>query len=109
MTTADLKTLLEQQISARNDARGKGGAAKVAKMLSVSDSQLSQYRSGAYPCPETIEQRIREKFGNETVNCPELRCEISLADCSGYKRREPTTDSFYARMYRACQKCANNQ
>ena len=104
MTTADLKAILEQAIAERNDERGKGGAVKVARLLGVSESHLSQYRKGTYPNPEPIIRRIREVFGGETVNCPELG-EITLAECSGHKKRSPVTDSYYARMYRACQQC----
>lgn len=104
MTTADLDARLAQAITERNDEKGKGGAAKVARMLGISDSQLSQYRKGDYRAPDTIRQRIREVLGGETVTCPELG-EITLAECSGYKKRQPTTDSFYARMFRGCQNC----
>ncbi len=104
MTAVDLLALLEQAIAERNDKRGKGGAAQVARMLEVSDSAVSQFRKGTYPSPETIQTRIRLVLGGETVPCPELG-EITLAECSGHKKRGPTTDSFYARMFRACHAC----
>jgi len=104
MTTTDLKAILEQAIVERNNERGKGGAVKVARMLGVSESHLSQYRKGTYPNPEPIMRRIREVLGSETVPCPELG-KITLAECSAHKKRQPMTDSFYARMYRACQQC----
>lgn len=104
MTTADLNIILEQAIAERNDERGKGGAVKVARLLGITESALSTYRKGDYAAPHIILQKIREVFGNETVACPELG-EITLAECSGHKKRQPTTDSFYARMYRACQQC----
>ena len=107
MTITDLNARLEQAIAERNDGRGKGGAAAVARLLGVSDSHLSQYRKGTYPTPEPIRERIREVLGGESVACPELG-EITLSDCSGNKKRQPTTDSFYARMYRACQNCQHN-
>lgn len=104
MTVTDLNAILEQEIAERNDGKGKGGAAKVARLLGISDSQLSQYRKGVYPSPDVIRQRIREVLGGESVDCPELG-QLTLADCSAHKKRQPTTDSFFARMYRACQKC----
>jgi hypothetical protein len=104
MTTTELRTILEQAITEHNDARGKGGAAQVAKKLNISDSQMSQYRKGTYAAPDAIERRIREVLGGETVACPELG-ELTLAECSGHRKRQPTTDSFYARMYRACKQC----
>lgn len=104
MTTADLKAILEQAIVERNDDKGAGGAVKVAALLGISESALSQYRRDKYQAPAAIERRIREVFGGETVPCPELG-EITLAECSGHKKRQPMTDSFYARMYRACQQC----
>lgn len=108
MTATDLDKILEQAIAERNDAAtGKGGAAQVARRLGISESHLSQYRKGTYPAPGPIRERIREVLGGETINCPELG-EITLAECSGHKKRQPTTDSFYARMYRACKSCPHN-
>lgn len=107
MTVTDLDTILEQRIAECNNSKGKGGASAVAKQLGISESQLSQYRKGTYAAPDVIRRRIREVMGGETVACPELG-EITLATCSGHKRREPVTDSFYARMYRACQHCPHN-
>jgi DNA-binding transcriptional regulator YdaS (Cro superfamily) len=108
MTPLDLDNRLEQAISERNDpVTGKGGAAQVARMLGISDSHLSQYRKGTYTSPGPIREKIREVLGGETVECPELG-EISLADCSALKRRAPTTDSYYARMFRACKKCPHS-
>lgn len=104
MTATELRTILEQQIAEHNDKSGKGGAAHVARMLGISDSQMSQYRKGSYAAPEAIERRIREVLGGETVDCPELG-NLTLAECSGYRKRQPTTDSFYARMFRACKNC----
>ena len=104
MTTTDLNANLEQAIIERNNKQGKGGAVKVAKMLDISESQLSQYRKGKYAAPEAIERRIRLVLGGVSFSCPELG-EISLAECTVHKKRPPTTDSFYARMYRACQNC----
>lgn len=104
MTSVDCRTLLEQAIAERNDSRGKGGAAQVARILEVSDGMISQYRKGSYPNPENVERRIREVLGGETVDCPELGM-VTLAECSGHRKRGPTTDSFFARMFRACQTC----
>lgn len=105
MTVPDLDQRLEAAIAERHDAAsGKGGAAKVARMLGISDSQLSQYRKGVYASPDTIRQKIREVLGGETVACPELG-EITLAECAAHKKRPPMTDSFYARIYRACRRC----
>jgi DNA-binding transcriptional regulator YdaS (Cro superfamily) len=104
MTRLELRAILEQTIAEHNDSKGKGGAAAVAKKLNISDSQMSQYRKGTYAAPDAIERRIREVLGGETVACPELG-EITLGECSGYRKRQPATDSFYARMYRACKQC----
>lgn len=108
MTATDLTTCLEQAIAERNDQRGLGGAAKVARLLGVSQSHLSQFRKGTYPTPEPILRRIREVLGGETVACPEMG-QITLADCSAHRKRPPMTDSFFARMYRACQQCERRQ
>lgn len=108
MTTHDLINVLEQAITERNNERGIGGAAAVARLLGVSDSQLSQFRRGTYPNPSLLLQRIREAFGGESVSCPELG-EISLADCAEHKRRSSVScNSFYVRMYNACRNCPNN-
>ena len=40
---------------------------------------------------------------------PEMRGEITLAECAGHRRRKPTSDSFYASMYKACKHCEKNQ
>ncbi|MBT0665721.1 hypothetical protein KI809_15535 [Geobacter pelophilus] len=107
MTDNDLRKILEQAITERNDKHGKGGAAKVAIILGMSQSQLSWFRKGTYPNPEPILEKIREVFGQEVIFCPEIGA-IPFADCAAHKKRLPTTDSFYARMYRACKCCPNN-
>jgi hypothetical protein len=100
--------ILERAIAERNDGNSSGGAARVAVELETSDSLISQLRAGTYPKPEKRwYPLIIETYGNETVDCPELG-EITLAECSGHRKRGPTTDSYYARMYRACKGCKHN-
>lgn len=103
--------ILERAIAERNNSKGVGGATKVAEELGTSPSMVTQIRNGNYPegSLQKWYAEIVAKFGHETVNCPELRCEINLASCTEHKRRQPTADSFYARMYRACQACDQNR
>jgi DNA-binding transcriptional regulator YdaS (Cro superfamily) len=109
MTRTDLHAVLEAAINERNDlATGQGGAAKIAALLGISESRMSSYRKGTYAAPHTIDPIVREILGGETVSCPEMRGEITLAECAANRRRKPTTDSFYARLYRACKRCQNN-
>lgn len=99
MTYPDAMKLLKEKVS-------ELGQAKVASMLGYSDPAISNLLNGKYGAnPDNILNKVVEVFGGISVYCPELRCEITLAECSGHKKREPVADSFYARMYRACQKC----
>jgi hypothetical protein len=82
---------------------------KVAAALGYSSAAISNLVNGKYGANgDTILQRVRELYGGESVDCPELG-EITLGECSGHKKRTPTTDSYYARMYRACQKCERSK
>jgi DNA-binding transcriptional regulator YdaS (Cro superfamily) len=86
------------------------GQAEVARRLDISAAAISQLLSGKYQAsPDNILEKVREIFGGETVACPELRTDIPYGECAAHRRREPTTDSHYARMYRACKKCGGKQ
>jgi transcriptional regulator with XRE-family HTH domain len=102
MTQTDLMTLLNQKIDETSQAN-------VARLLNISDSALSQLRSGSYKAsPDAILQRVREVFGDETVHCPILK-EISLRRCAE-KRKLPfaATNPQRVALYRACQTCPQN-
>ena len=102
MTRTDLMTLLNQKVAETSQAH-------VARLLGISDSAVSQLRSGTYKgAPDAILQRVREVFGDETVQCPVLG-EIPLARCAE-KRKLPfaATNPQRVALYRACQKCPQN-
>lgn len=101
MTHLDARKLLIEKIA-------ESSQVKVAQALGYSSgSILSQILSDTYKgSPDEVYKRVIEVYGGLTVDCPELG-EITLAECSGYKKRQPTTDSFYARMFRACQNCTH--
>jgi hypothetical protein len=99
MTNIDARQLLIQKIA-------ESSQINVAKALGYSSgSILSQILSDTYKgSPDEVYRRVIEVYGGRTVGCPELG-EITLAECSANKKREPIADSFYARLYRACQAC----
>ena len=98
MTKLDLLELLREECATHTQTR-------VAKMLGYSSGAISQVLSGTYGGDTSIIlEKVEEIFGGVFVNCPTLG-EIPLALCAEHRRRPPTTDSFYARMYRACQAC----
>lgn len=102
MTQADLMTLLNKKVAETSQAN-------VARILGVSDSAISQLRSGTYKgAPDALLQRVREVFGDETVNCPVLGM-IPLGRCAE-KRKLPfaATNPQRVELYRACQKCPQN-
>ena len=102
MTYPDAMKLLTEKVN-------ELGQAEVARRLGKSAAAISQVRSGKYQAaPDEILKRVIEIFGGLSVTCPELRGEIILAECADLRRREPVADSFYARMYKACQTCTYN-
>lgn len=102
MTGQDLMKLLREMVA-------ELGQAEIARSLGISAAAISQLLSGKYQAnPDNILEKVRETFGNETVACPELRADIPYGECAAHRRRGPTTDSHYARMYRACRKCPHN-
>lgn len=99
MTYPDAMKLLTQKVN-------EIGQAETARRLGMSAAAISQLLSGKYQAnPDNILNKVIEVFGGISVRCPELRCDITLSECSGHRKREPIADSFFARMYRACQKC----
>lgn len=99
MTYPDAMKLLTEKVN-------EIGQAEVARQLGISAAAISQLLSHTYKAaPDNILKRVIEVFGGLSVHCAELRSEITLAECAGHKKREPVADSFFARMYRACQKC----
>jgi hypothetical protein len=98
MTYPDAIKLLTEKVNETSQAR-------VAEKLGYSPAAINTVLKGTCPNPEHILQRVIEVFGGLSVACPELRGDITLAECAGHRKREPVSDSFYARMYRACQKC----
>lgn len=107
--TRNVLDLLERAIADRNDDHGKGGQAAVARELKCSSSLLTQVRKGDVPLSAELRENILSNYSGETVPCPELRTDIPYGDCAAHRRREPTTDSHLARMYRACRRCQHNQ
>lgn len=102
MTQTDLMTLLGRKVA-------ESSQANVARLLGISDSAISQLRSGTYKgAPDAILQRVREVFGDDTVNCPILG-ETPLGRCAE-KRRLPFAATNHQRvaLYRACQNCPQN-
>lgn len=102
MNETDLMELLNQKIS-------ESSQAAVARLLGISDSALSQVRSGTYRgAPTAILQRVREVFGSESVDCPVLGS-ISLGRCAE-KRKLPfaATNPQRIALYKACQHCQHN-
>lgn len=102
MTKADLMTLLNDKVAASSQAN-------VARLLGISDSAISQLRGGTYKgAPDAILQRVREVFGDETVNCPILG-DIPLGRCAE-KRKLPfaATNPQRVALWKACQKCQQN-
>lgn len=98
MTKLDLLELLREECTARSQK-------KVGDMLGYSGTTISQVLSGTYAGDTaTVLERVEEIFGGVFVECATLG-EIPLALCAEHRRRAPTTDSFYARMYRACKSC----
>jgi len=98
MTKLDLLELLKSECATHTQAR-------VAKQLGYSSTTISQVLSGTYAGDSaTVLEKVEEIFGGVFVDCPTLG-EIPLSLCAEHRRRPPTTDSFYARMYRACKVC----
>lgn len=102
MTQADLMKLLNQKVAESSQAH-------VARLLNISDSALSQLRSGSYKgTPDAILQRVREVFGNETVRCPVLG-EIALGRCAEKRKQTfAATNPQRVALWRACQTCPQN-
>ena len=100
MTYPDAMKLLTQKVN-------EMGQAKVGRMLGyTSGSIVCQVLSGTYPAgTEVFLSKVIEVFGGLSVECPEMRGEITLAECARHRRRKPTADSFYASMYKACKHC----
>lgn len=105
--TQNALALLERAINERNDDTGKGGQAAVARELKCSGSLLTQVRKGGVPLSSELQEKILASYSKETISCPELRTDIPYGDCAAHRRRPPTTDSYFARMYRACRSCKN--
>lgn len=107
--TQNAMDILERTIAERNAVIGKGGQAAVARELKCSSSLLTQVRKGDAPLSPELQEKILASYSKETVPCPELRTDIPYGDCAEHRRRPPTTDSHFARMYRACKRCDHNQ
>lgn len=107
MTRPDRLALLERVIDEKNDHRGVGGQAKVAREMGVSDSLISQIRSGSYNKGNIDDflQLLAEKYSRETVNCP-LLGEITIGKCAE-KRNRPfaATNPTRVALSRACKVC----
>jgi len=108
MTTRhDRLALLERVIAEKNDHRGVGGQARLAREMGISDSQISQIRAGVYNKGNIDDflQLLAEKYGSETVICP-LLGEITIGKCAE-KRNRPfaATNPTRVALSRACKVC----
>lgn len=98
--------ILEKAIAERNDASGKGGAAKIARELGCTESLISQLRKGTYSNPARRYRQIVEKYAGETVDCPVVgvigleRCRIECE--KPYSTTNPTRRAFS----QTCPECA---
>lgn len=87
-----------------------GSQVKVARLLNVSGSLVSQALNGKYPGDlDALEQRIRGVLMQATVTCPVLG-ELSTKSCLDEQRRKPVfTNPVRVRLARACKTCPNRK
>lgn len=100
--------LLRAEVAAHNDAKGRGGIAKVARKLDYSRATVSLVIAGKYP-GETgkVAQRVLEVLGK--VDCPASQNQLPYAECQLMRTREaPTHNPMQMRWWRQCQTCSNN-
>ncbi len=102
MTREDLLTTFRRKVDETNQGT-------VSKALGYSRSTINQVYHGNYGGDLTqFLVRVDEIYGSTVVPCPELG-EIPLGECSDHRRRGSCTgNSFFVRMYRACQQCPHN-
>jgi hypothetical protein len=99
--------ILMRAICDRNDARGIGGAAKVAAELGCTPSLISQLVSRSYPSSAARKwsHNIIEKYGKETLHCPVLG-EISLERCRVERERPYSlANPIRGELSRCCPGC----
>lgn len=101
MTKPDLMQFLR-------DKCDESSQSAVAKQLGYSPATISRVLKEDYPDSGIVLAKVEEIYGGISVDCPELGVQ-TLATCADFRRRAPVTDSFYARMYRACKKCKHNR
>lgn len=102
----DVLAILEKAIAERNNASGKGGAARVAAELGCTQSLISQLRRRIYTDPARKYREIIERYGSDPdVACPTLG-PITQGRCAEEKRLPfATTSAAYVRQRRACRQC----
>lgn len=107
MTRPDQLELLERLITERNNTRGKGGAAAIAREFGVSDSMVSAIRSGDYTGDTGgFLERVEQRYGSRTVHCPVSQEEIPLGRCADNRKRPLiATSPYHVKLWQACRQC----
>lgn len=101
MTKPDLLELLRDECA-------NSSQSAVAKRLGYSGATINRVLKGDYPDSGKVLEKVEEIFGGVFVDC-QILGEIPLSLCADHRRRQPTTDSFYARMFRACKACERSK
>lgn len=105
MTQSEIVALLDRAIIDRNDDKGQGGQALVARELGYSPPYINQLRSGKMAISAAVRAKILELYGLKTIECPELG-PVTHAICAE-ERKKPFTTSRH-RLHRACKACPQN-
>ena len=91
--------------------------AAVARRIGLSPSAISMVLRRRYGVDgrrgnlATVEDRVRAELMGDSVACPAVREDISLARCLEWRERAKEfhpINSERVRMYRACRACPNN-
>lgn len=99
MTFPDAMKLLLEKIE-------EHGQAKVARMMEVSPTAISNIKAGKYgAAPDEMLRRVIEVFGGLSVECPCLG-EIPLSRCAQERKKPFQVVNHQAiTLWKACQKC----
>jgi hypothetical protein len=98
--------LLEAVIAAKNNDRGIGGQAALARELDVSDAVFSGIRRGDYNGDtDKYLQMVEDRYSIDSVDCPVLGA-IPRTKCAhNCTRPFSATNPVRVRLYRACKTC----
>lgn len=97
-------------IEALREACAESSQKKIGKELGVSATTINLCLKGTYiGRTDRIEELVRGKYMNETVNCP-LLAEITKDKCLEEQNRDFSGNSpLRVKLFKACQNCKHNK